>query len=58
MDPQDKVNIDQLKRDRLLDILRRVIANPGNVPQVAETIARDWFPMLRVGPNGKFEFVD
>jgi len=58
MDPQDKANIDQLKRDRLLDILGRVVADPSSAPQVAETLARDWFSMLRVGPNGKFEFAN
>jgi hypothetical protein len=58
MDPQDKVDIDQLKLERLLDILRHVIANPENAPKVAEALARDWFPRLRVGPNGKFDFAE
>jgi hypothetical protein len=47
------VQIDQLKQARLLDILRRVIANPENAKSVAETLSRDWFPMLHIDATGK-----
>ena len=45
------------KRDKLLDILRRLLANPGNAREVADEIALDWFPLVRVNADGSSEFV-
>lgn len=51
------VRIEKLKRDKLLDILRRCIANPGNVTEVSNEIAKDWFPLMRVSADGSCEIV-
>ncbi len=40
------MNQDQIKRDYLLDIIRRVIANPDNAREVADKLAEDWFPPM------------
>jgi hypothetical protein len=48
---------EQMKRDKLADILRRVVANPGNVPEVAEQIAQDWFPKFKIDKDGRAEIV-
>jgi hypothetical protein len=44
---------EKMKRDRLLDIIRRVLANPGEAKRVAEVLARDWTPMWTVDGKGK-----
>lgn len=44
-----------LKEERLLDIIHRVIANPQNAKKVAEALAKDWFPICTVTPQGKME---
>jgi len=48
---------DQLKRKKLSDILRRLLANPGTVPDVVEQIAMDWFPVFRIDEKGRTEIV-
>jgi hypothetical protein len=48
--------IEQAKRDKLLDILRRLIANPGNAPIVAEVLARDWNPTVVIDGEGAITF--
>jgi hypothetical protein len=45
---------DRFKREKLLDILRRVIANPGNAAEVADEISRDWFPTWECDPKGNW----
>lgn len=54
VDPHPRIDTDQIKEDRLLDIIRRVIANSENAKEVAHEIAKDWFPVWRVDPDGKF----
>lgn len=49
--------IDQVKIDKLHDIIRCVVANPHNAREVAEEIAKDWYPMMQVNPDGSFDFV-
>jgi hypothetical protein len=47
---------EKLKREALIDLLRRVVANmdkPRNLEQVAEAIARDWSPPMRVDEHGR-----
>lgn len=51
------VDADKIKRAKLLDILRRVIANPGNAEEVAREIALDWSPMIRIDSRGRMEVV-
>ena len=50
-------DMQQWKRNKLLDILRRVIANPENLKEVADEIALDWFPMAQVAKDGSVSFV-
>lgn len=50
-------DVDGLKRAKLRDIISRVMANPQNAAEVAEEIALDWFPMVRVDPKGNAEIV-
>jgi hypothetical protein len=52
--PSDK--LDRAKRDKLLDIIRRVIANPENAKEAADEIAQDWFPMIKVDARGAIHF--
>lgn len=49
--------IEELKRAKLLDILRRVIANPQNAETVADEIVQDWFPMIEVAGDGSFKLI-
>ena len=51
------LGLDQLKRDTLLDLIRRVIANPGNAVRVADAIARDWSPTIHVDGRGNTSLV-
>ena len=44
------------RAEKLRDILRRVIANPHNANEVAAVLAKDWFPMMIVGPKGEVEY--
>lgn len=48
--------IEKLRRDKMLDILRRVIANPGNAPDVANQLVMDWFPVIRINADASIEF--
>ena len=50
-------DMQQWKRNKLLDILRRVVANPENLKEVADEIALDWFPMAQVAKDGSVSFV-
>ena len=58
MDKQSN-DIEQFKRDELLDLIRRCIANPHNAKKVADAVARDWNPAIGILKNGhkyiKFE---
>jgi hypothetical protein len=49
------VDFKKLKRDKLVDLFRRVVANPGRLEEVAEAIAADWMPILRIDEHGKAE---
>lgn len=49
------VDFKKLKRDKLVDLLRRVVANPGHLEEVAEAIAADWMPIQRIDEHGKAE---
>ena len=51
------VDAEKLKREKLLDIIRRVVANPGNAKEVADEIALDWFPKIQVDPKGVIRVV-
>lgn len=46
------VETDKIKRDKLRDIIRRVIANPQHVDEVVDEIALDWFPNIHVDQGG------
>lgn len=46
--------IEEQKRAKLLDMIRRVIANPQNAKRVADAIALDWHPTICVGSDGNF----
>lgn len=49
--------MEKFKREKLLDIIRRVTANPGNAEDAANAIALDWFPKFQVKPDGKIDLV-
>jgi hypothetical protein len=49
--------VETIKQERLLDILRRLIANPENAPQVAAALAVDWCPVVRVDSQGDIEVI-
>lgn len=49
--------LEAAKRERLLDILRRVIANPTNATRVAAEIAAEWDPTFRVRSDGSVEIM-
>lgn len=51
------VDADRIKREKLQDIMRRIIANPSNIDEVVDQVAMDWFPMVRVDPKGRIEIV-
>jgi hypothetical protein len=44
------------KEKALLDVIRRVVANPQNAVRVAIAIAADWSPMAKVDQHGKVTF--
>lgn len=46
-----------LKQAKLKDILRRVIANPGNLDEVVTQICLDWNPPYKVSSDGHIEVV-
>lgn len=46
-----------MKVANLADIIRRVVANPANVDEVAEEIATDWFPVCKISGSGEVSFV-
>lgn len=51
------VGADKIKRDKLRDLIRRVIANPQHINEVTNEIALDWFPTIRVSPKGHLEII-
>jgi hypothetical protein len=53
MRPPLKEDLNLLKTNKLIDLLRRAIANPGNLKEVAEQVALDWFPKFVVDSKGK-----
>lgn len=44
--------INRQKQEKMLDIIRRVIANPENAKEVAEQLAMDWFPLCEIDEKG------
>ncbi len=64
-EPRDKMLLDQFrhwpteqeKKTKLLDIIRRAIANPGNLNEVVAEIALDWNPTLQIDTKGNRSFV-
>ena len=44
--------IDEIKCDRLKDLVRRVMANPDRFDEVVAAIAVDWFPLFVVSSSG------
>lgn len=46
-------DFNEMRRGKMLDIIRRVIANPQNVVEVANEIAKDWCPASLHNPNLK-----
>ena len=50
-------DFERIKYETLLDIIRRVIVNPGNAEQVAHALAKDYFPSFRISAQGKAELV-
>lgn len=51
------VDAQKIKQRKLLDLMRRVIANPENAKEVANEIAIDWTPMIQVNSNGSMEII-
>lgn len=47
----------KLKHEKLLDIIRRVIANPQHAKDAVDEIAIDWFPVFRVDQKGNFTII-
>ena len=47
-----------VKAKRLLDIIRRTIANPENAERVAMELAKDWNPTILVSPKGEILVAD
>lgn len=45
----------KVKRDKLVDLLRRVVANPSHLEEVADAVAAGWMPVLRIDGHGKAE---
>lgn len=43
----------KVKLERLMELLRGVLAEPSTLNNVANEIAKDWFPMLSVDADGK-----
>ncbi len=44
--------LEEIKVQRLLDLIRRVVANPQNAEEVARAIAADWTPLWEVSAAG------
>jgi hypothetical protein len=51
-----KGEIGKCKREFVLDMIRRVVANPGNARKVADAIASDWNPTIVVRADGSCDF--
>lgn len=47
----------KIKRAKLQDILKRVVANPMTIAEVADQIADDWYPMFNVDEKGNMSIV-
>lgn len=52
-----KIDFVNIKREKLLDIIRRVIANPENAKEVAEEVSRDWLPLIHVDEHNEISFI-
>jgi hypothetical protein len=50
--------VEKFKKDKLLDIIRRTIANPGNAEHVAEALAKDWHPLFQVGSDKELKLAE
>lgn len=48
--------IERIKAERLLGVLRRVVANPQNAEEVAKVLAIDWCPLIKVDEKGHVSF--
>lgn len=45
-------DFDKIKRDKLLDLFRRVIANPENLAKVVDAVALNWCPPFKIDRKG------
>jgi len=46
-------DFDKIKRDRLIDLFRRAVANPHTLVEVATAVAHNWCPPFKVDSKGK-----
>lgn len=49
--------LDVAKRDKMKDILRRLVANPAKMDEVTNELSLDWFPMMQIEPSGNITFI-
>jgi hypothetical protein len=52
----DMLDLEKMKRDKLYDLICRATAN-GTAREVADQVAMDWYPRMRVSPDAKIEFI-
>lgn len=50
------LDLDKMRRDKLYDLISRAAAN-GTAREVADQVAKDWFPMMRVSADSEIEFI-
>lgn len=50
------LDLEKMKRDKLYDLICRAAAN-GTAREVADQVANDWFPMMRVSADSEIEFI-
>jgi hypothetical protein len=48
-------DVTEWKRQKMLDIIRRVVANPINAQDVADELAKDWSPPIAIGTDGSMK---
>ena len=48
-------DLEEMKRETLKDLIRRVIANPDRMDEVVLALAQDWYPKFAVSPRGNFK---
>lgn len=49
--------IEDMKIAKLEDILRRLIANPQNVKEVAIQLSKDWAPLFKINSDGSYSIL-